>query len=167
MKHTAKDSKPNYLMAHFVNRFKWTELLFINTVQEFVTAVVDDVQHMEMETTPPSFFHWLISNRFSRLIRNLFLGWGMDFRFSSLAQTRKGRYKEESQRYLESMEVFCHTELTTTLETERRGTSIWHVVPPIVSFEILQVGGEAICRAGWYFSLMQIHQCLKQLSAFR
>lgn len=60
---------------------------------------------------------------------------------------------------------FANTEFTTTLETERRGSShsIWHVVPSIVPFEILWVGGEAICRVGWYFSFMQMHHCWKTL----
>lgn len=78
-------------------------------------------------------------------------GQGGGLWLSSLAQTRKGKYKGESQPYLESTEGLPIVNFTTTGETERRGNSIRHVEPPIVSLEILQVAGEATCRAGWYF----------------
>lgn len=62
---------------------------------------------------------------------------------------REGAGTKESPNLTRKPLKFCQIELTATLETQRVGShSIWHVVPSIVPFEILLVGGETICRVG-------------------
>lgn len=84
---------------------------------------------------------------------------------SSLAQTDRDAHHGEFPNFSGNHWSFANTKLTTTVEGERRGGShsIWHVVPSIVPFEILLVGGETICRLGWYFSFMQMCQSWKTL----
>lgn len=63
---------------------------------------------------------------------------------------QEGRVERKVPMLSKTTEVLPALNLTTPLETERRGGShsIWHVVPSIVPFEILRVGGEAMCRFG-------------------
>lgn len=92
---------------------------------------------------------------------------GTPYMPSALAQPERGGCKGGFKCDLETIEVLPILNLTT-LETERGGWhSMGHVVPSVVPSEILRVGGEAVCRVGWYFSFMQIHHCWNTLPFIR
>lgn len=99
----------------------------------------------------PTLFHRLISNRFSHLVLNLFCGAKERDCVSALFihTDRESRVQRRVSALSKTTEVLPMLNLTMPLETERGGShSIWHVVPSIVPFEILRVGGKAICRVG-------------------
>lgn len=108
---------------------------------------------MEIITFQPSFtdlYQQILTPRPEPFLRGK--GEGLNVRPPHLHRRRDAGAKE-SPSLIRNHWSLANTDLTPPLETERGGGShsIWHVVPSIVPFEILRVGGEAICRVWLIF----------------